>query len=355
VEDSPGPQYWSLLEFLAPYTGRCGFFFCNLEAFDPADLESVKLLSETLDCVVIITVGRSSSSASGIGAKRVEEAVVSNDKVLILEPSWTASLLGEGKSLGVSPRGWVTQPFLPELQIEGAVSSRGVTIESSQSDYQATEVMAFPTARSVSEKLRQIEETPAVAGKILYCSTFLHPVTFSQAAVSRFYRSIGTPEELLPLIARKTELERKKWLEHANNYQRTDVYDLQAVTDYFRNPEYYQMRLVKEELNEQVENFVSILWHENYTVAFTTEAVNLPFEIRGKRVRLRADRREKAPPKMPRVASIGFDSRVIAEALQSEFFALFGASEPKYRDKSYIEGWVKELAEAYAGVAEPAP
>jgi hypothetical protein len=151
------------------------------------------------------------------------------------------------------------------------------------------------------------------------------------------------------LIRERYLWERQQFEEHIQNHRRIDVIDRGVLQEYFRAPEYYQMLLTVDELRSQIENVISLLEFDNYTMCLCPESIDLSFDLRGRQLRIRTDRRNKGQPRQGRVSSLNFTNPALAEVFEREFWTLFRMTEPEFKDKAYIRQWLVNEASRYSG------
>ena len=202
--------------------------------------------------------------------------------------------------------------------------------------------------RSLPEKVRELSlraDVPGVDTTVV--TTFLPPETHSPAALTRYYARGRDVEMASRLIAARQAAERGVWEKHVSDQDALLILDRQQIEEYFEWPEYYQMRLTPDELDEQVGNFSSMLQYERFSVAFCPEAVDIPFSITGDVVEIRGDRRNKSEPRPGRVNGMSISDATVVDELRREAGSLLQATEPQFRDKTFILWWMEWLAGNY--------
>jgi hypothetical protein len=160
---------------------------------------------------------------------------------------------------------------------------------------------------------------------------------------------MGATDEVCEMIYEKARDEEQVWLQHIERYKRIDIVDRYVLEEYLASPDYYQMPLTAEELQQQVARLERIMCEENYTLCLTPEAVNLCFEIRGgEEVRIRSDRRNKSLPRPGRISSIVMREPDTAHDFEREFWSLFRLTEREFKEKGHVLDWINTRAARYA-------
>src|SRR5205807_757829 len=119
--------------------------------------------------------------------------------------------------------------------------------------------------------------------------------------------------------------------------------DRQQFEEYCAEPDYYQMILTPEELDEQIENWINLFGVESYRVALSPEAVDIPFTLHGRSVDVRGDRRNRSEPRPGRLSGLRLRDERIAEEFRREAWSLMQMTEPSFKDKDFIASWARAL------------
>jgi hypothetical protein len=326
----------------SPYKGRIGFRFLDTaeiinhsEDFAQYFLEERK--NDLLDLLVIfLCVDESKSEIECIVRKIFQNLPEINKHLLVLEPTWTSAILVE-KMLPIFSNNDLSSDSNPK-------SSNLVLIKKESSNLKTILGTVIDDPGTYSRKLRLLRKEEAFEGTVFLCTTYLPPITHPTVVAERFYQSIGTSKETLKLIRERADWEKNSWLEHIRNHQRFDIIDRHSLEEYFAAPEYYQMPINRDELSEQLKNMSELLNHDNYKLCLTPEAIDIPFEIQGKEVKIRTDRRNKGQPRVGRITGIVLNDQRTQEMFEREFWTLFRLTEPEFKEKNYIEKWLKERA-----------
>jgi hypothetical protein len=241
-----------------------------------------------------------------------------------------------------------TSPYFAE-DAEADLDSAGLGIGRSSSRARSLSNILAEDTTAYEERLRNLkQEMVPVEGTVLLASVFLPPVTHCEDAVERFYsRTFGARDESLQLIRERYIWERHQFEEHIRRFRRIDIIDRGTLREYLRAPEYYQMPLTVDELRCQIDNVLDLLSYENYLMCLCPESIDMSFELRGGRLRIRTDRRNKAQPRQGRVSSITFDRPAIAEIFEREFWTLFRLTEAEFKNKSHVMDWLVTEAAYY--------
>lgn len=202
--------------------------------------------------------------------------------------------------------------------------------------------------RSLPEKVREISLRVAAPGiDTTIVTTFLPSVTHSQAALVRYYSGSQDREASTQLIGARKAAERQEWELHIAKHEEVLVIDRQQVEEYFVGPEYYQMLLTPDELDEQVDYFIFMLQHENFSVAFCPEAIDIPYHLTSDMVEIRGDRRNRSEPRPGRVNGLTLTDPSLIEDLRREAASLVQMTEPQFKDKQFVSWWITWLAGNY--------
>jgi hypothetical protein len=205
------------------------------------------------------------------------------------------------------------------------------------------------------EKLRTLRAMEAQQRTALLCTSYLPPVTHSLTALLRYARQFGTTPESLQVVREKLARERALWQLHISRSKRYDIIDRQALVEYLQAPEYYQMPLTREELEEQAANVLQLLENPNYELCLTPRTVNIAFEVRGEQLQIRTDRRNKGEPRLGQVNHLVIAEPGVAESFQQEFWSLYRATEPEFRSKAHIKEWLGTRVSGYRGPESATP
>lgn len=350
-------DYWSILTVKEPYIARVGFRFID-EAEVLNDRQTIveRVLNErpeqhlglvVLMCLFDMTEKEVDSVLDDIW----RQTRVGPPKTLFMEPRQVAAILIEGmKPLLVTGE--------EDDDLSGANSYSAEHVSQTESAIRIKRVnhrlqsyhgTVVDDPGTFQQKWRDRQKEEVFAGPMLLCTTFLPPVTYSTETVRRFYKIFGATEDTLRLIEERGALETELWRGHIANHQRIDIIDRGSLEEYFLAPEYYQMPLTRIEVKEQVEKLIQMLHFPNYTLCLTPEAVDLTYELRGPGLRIRTDRRNKGQPRMGRVSGVILNDRHIAEVFEREFWGMFRHTESEFKDKGFIEEWLRGQVEQKAG------
>jgi hypothetical protein len=298
------------------------------------------------DVVVLMLCGDMTSDRTRDAVRACGQVAPEFERLVVMEPEWVAALLverarplvpGDLDRAGSLPPGVYFDAIEP-------VASPSVSFR--RSDPEPT-VSALTDTGLGAHRLDQVQKTEVPAGPIYLCTTFLPSVTHSQRAVQRFYDHLGATKTTLQQLRSRSKIEFEHWKRHVSGHQRIDVIDRGQLEEYLAAPEYYRMPLTPAELREQIRNLERLLEHENYVLCLTPESIDIPFEIQGEEVRVRADRRNKGQPRQGRIANLAFREDAILGEFEREFWAIFGQAEPEFVDKKHIADWLRDHARRY--------
>lgn len=350
---------WLILEVQSPYEGRVGFRFVDQNSLSSERSISRKALDEnvTLGLSLVILVLCADETQAKV-MKAIEECWDQTQKlgddIIMMEPSWVSAIIIEqlkpivadhkNRNPALTPTSYFSEP--------DAVASNDIQVRHVQTRYQSLLGAVTDEPGSFPQKWRDLQKESVFGGTILLCTTFLPPVTHSPTAVERFYRSFGATDETCALIRAKTKWEVDVWRKHIKSHQRIDIIDRGQVEEYFSAPEYYQMPLSTDELQEQFSNILKLLAYDNYQICLTAEAVDLSYEIRGTEVRIRTDRRNKGQPRLGRISGVAFNAPHMVDVFEREFWSMYRLTEPEFKDKKYISKWLEGLVAKYKGAVE---
>lgn len=346
VESDDGSEV--MLNVLAPYSGLVVIRLLEATAFSktvPWDAIIAQTLSgegasQKRDLAIMMVCDDLKDEKSAYIEELRRAASKRASQCLVMEPSWSAALLVEQ----------MKPLFMPSraagngaAYFERKAGANAVTISRTQSRLQLMLGSVAELPRSFSERWLQLEQVEFFKGDILLCTTFPPPFVHSWSVIERFYQNTGATEETIGLVRRKHDWEREVWEAHISEFRRVDILDRGVLEEYFQAPEYYQMLITREELRKQVENWLSLLMsHENYILCLSGEAVDLPFEIRGSEVRIRADRRNKGEPRSGKIDGIVLNDPRLAGIFEREFWSMYRSTEKRFKNKTSIAGWMDE-------------
>lgn len=351
---------WMFLDIEHPVKVSVGFRFVEQsellagEGSLPATIQR-----ESLDRKLDLTVCALCADETQPGVKEAVDACWQSSRnlsnhLMLMEPAWLAGIVVEqirpilqGATSGDSTLTATsfyegTKGSLPEKLSAHRVKNRSRAVLNT--------VMDEPG--SFVQKWRESRKEDIFAGPILLCTTLLPPVTHSPDAVVRFHKSFGATEETCALIRGQVEWEGEVWRRHITQYERYDIVDRCLVEEYFAAPEYYQMPLTRSELQDQVSNLLELLKYDNYNLCLTPEAVDISYEIRGREVRVRTDRRNKGQPRLGRISGVTLSERQMADAFEREFWSIYRLSEAEFKDKKYVASWLESLAKKYRATGQ---
>lgn len=282
--------------------------------------------------------------------------------MIVMEPAWlTAAVVLQSKPFSFEAVEWAGSGRVsptPYFERSAPADDRGPIVTRVQSSLRTAVGSAMLLEpHSLAEKVMagrpDVEEGE---GDIFLATTYLPPVTQSVSAIARYYAKIaGDPTTVLSLVRQRQDAQRAGWIRHVGRFRRYELLDRQQLEEYFLAPEYYQMRLTPDEIDEQVENWISLFDYDNYVVALVPDAIDIAFSLRGSRVHLRGDRRNKSEPRPGRVNGLVLrDERLAAEFLR-ESWTLLEGTEQEFRDKAFIKGWVRNAADVYRRLCTKSP
>ncbi|MGB7923475.1 MAG: toll/interleukin-1 receptor domain-containing protein [Pyrinomonadaceae bacterium] len=348
---------WIALQINSPYKGKVGFRFVEQkDLLDSRDSLPELIAKECsgfgLDLIVLaLCADETNDEVKNAIEECWNASRARGDEFLVLEPSSVAAIILEQiKPIIIDQKGrlgvaaataFFEEPtgFLPDnISIRRFQPLLGT-------------VMDEPG--TFTQKWRELQKENIFGGPILLCTTFLPPVTHSSKAVERFYGSkFGATGETLKLVKKKINWEREIWEKHIKKYERYDIVDRGLVEEYFAAPEYYQMPVTVEEVQDQLANILELLEFDNYKLCLTPEAVDISYEIRGSEVRIRTDRRNKGQPRLGRISGIILSEPRMADVFEREFWSMYRQTEPEFKDKKEIAAWLTMLANKYQEIIE---
>jgi hypothetical protein len=357
VREVATPQ-WTLMELDAPDDATIGFRIIDQnDASSAAELVLRTLVDESATfgadlCICALCVDE---TQDGMGDKSAEfrRAVLGvEQRVIFMEPRWLAAIVVEQLRPFLLPEETSDHRFqIDRADAEG--QSTDFSVRRTKPRLQSLFGTVVDDPGTYSGKLNQLKTDQLYGGTILLCTTFLPPVTHPAGIIERFYRNYGATKDTLRLIKNKVDWEREVWTKHIKQHQRIDIVDRGVLEEYFAAPEYYQMPLTRNELEQQLKTLEALLGFENYSLCLASEAIDIPFELRGTEVRIRTDRRNKGQPRAGRISSIVINDRQVAEVFEREFWAMYRLTEPRFKVKSEILDWAHHLVKLYSGEVEP--
>jgi hypothetical protein len=149
------------------------------------------------------------------------------------------------------------------------------------------------------------------------------------------------------LVDARQDAEIAAWKAQVADFQYILVIDRQQLEEYCSEPDYYQMILTPDELDEQVENWISLFSASSYRVALSPEPIDIPFTLQGQSVDLRGDRRNRSEPRPGRLSGLRLADERIAEEFRREAWSLMQMTEVAFKDKDFIAPWIGALARGY--------
>jgi len=345
-----GDSFW--IDVSSPYSGRVRFVLLKKGEIICSDANLSYLVSgEEADLVVIVLC---LDEADPQTQPLVERLLVdpfassSRDSLLFIEPSWAAAVLIEQMKpifAGAIARRSASAAYFEPAKEGGNI----VSIRRFGNRMQAVLGTVIDDPGDLDRRWRALQKEENFPGPILLCTTFLPPVTHSFSAIERFYKASDLSEVTVESLAAKHQWEKDSWIEHIRNYRRVDILDRSLVEEYLAVPEYYQMLLTPEELQEQVETLIQLLGNDNYTLCLTPESVDITYEIRGSEVRIRTDRRNKGEPRSGRISGLVLQDPQMSAVFEREFWNMFRLTEAKFKTKDDIVAWIRKKAEQYTG------
>lgn len=350
---------WVILNLDSPYSGKVGLRFVEQKELLDALASLPERMAEEgaqygLDLIVLaICADEMNPEVNNAIEQCWNSSRTRSDELLILEPSSVAAIILEQ-----------IKPIITDQKgRSGLDSASAFFVEPPGSLPDNISVRRFqPLLGAVmdepgtfSQRWRELQKEKIFEGPILLCSTFLPPATHSSKAVERFYESyFGATNETLKLIKKKIKWEREIWEKHVKKYERYDIIDRRLIEEYFAAPEYYQVPLTVEELQEQLASIIELLKYDNYKLCLTPEAVDISYEIRGSEVRIRTDRRNKGQPRLGRISGLILSEPRMADIFEREFWSMYRQTEPEFKDKKEIAAWLTVLANKYKEIVETA-
>jgi len=339
---------WRVLHLSQPYTAMIGFrLVTKTEAIATASALPQLVLSEArsrgLDLsIIVLAPGGTPEHLEAVG-KIAASADELGKSIMVMEPGWVAAIVvAHLAPLSVpqlsSNSSWQGGGLLGPAMSD---SSGHIKIRRVSTRYQPLRGSVLGVAGSLAQHVRKLEADDIPNAIMLTCSTYPPSPSFSAKAVRRYYESTGANAETVRLALQKLQIEHESFVRHIASHRRIDILDRGTFLEYLSAPEYYQLPLTPDELVEHIENLVALLSYENYTLCLTPEAVDICFEIRGPEVRLRTDRRNKAPQRVGRIANIVLHDEAVAESFQREFWLLYEVTEAEFKNKEHLRAWIQ--------------
>lgn len=323
---------WMFLDIEHPVKVSVGFRFVEQsELLTSEGSLPAAIRRESLDRKLDLTVCALCADETQPGVQEAidacwQSARNSGSDLMLMEPAWLAGI--------------VVEQIRPILQGDASGSS---TFDEETKRSLPEKI----SVRRVKNRFRELRKEDVFAGTILLCTTLLPPVTHPADAVVRFHSSFGADGEACGLLREKVEREKELWRKHIAQHRRYDIVDRGSVEEYFAAPEYYQMPLTRDELREQVSTLLELLKYDNYNLCLTPEAVDISYEVRGREVRIRTDRRNKGQPRLGRISEVILSEQQTADVFEREFWSIYRLSEPEFKDKKYVASWLRNLAKRY--------
>jgi hypothetical protein len=350
---------WVILKLDSPYKGKIGFRFVEQKELLDALASLPDRIAEEgsnfgLDLnVLALCADETSADVKNAIEQCWNSSRLRSDELLILEPSSVAAIILEQiKPIITDQKGRSGIDAASAFFVEppGALPDN-ISVRR----FQPLLGTVMDEPGTFSQRWRELQKEKMFEGPILLCTTFLPPVTHSSKAVERFYKSyFGATGETLKLIKKKIKWERENWEKHTRKYERYDIIDRRLVEEYFAAPEYYQVPLTVDEIQEQLANIIELLKFDNYKLCLTPEAVDISYEIRGSEVRIRSDRRNKGQPRLGRISGLILSEPRMADIFEREFWSMYRQTEPEFKDKKEIAAWLSVLANKYKEIIETA-
>jgi len=343
---------WLVFECIAPYPGVVGVLFLDrgrLDAgFSSDDISKEGTALGVTHPIFVLCVDITDASSE----TRIFEIVAALEQIpnsLVIEPTWATALLIEHMVPLLGAGSGVGDGF---QYFSNAALPDGVSVRRARVPLQSMYGAVIDEPGTFAQKFRQLQTEDQFDGTILLATTFLPPISHSVTAIKRFYSSYGVTENTIGLIAEKSAWEHQQWERHIRKGRRIDLFDKAQLEEYFEAPEYYQMSLTIEELNEQLTNVLRLLRFDNYSVCITSEAIDLSYEIRGSEVRIRTDRRNKGQPRSGRISGLVFNDSAMTEVFEREFWSMYRLASPEFKNKEYIAEWLTGRISKYKGPHE---
>jgi hypothetical protein len=343
---------WLVFECISPYPGVVGVLFLDagrLKTGFSSDAISKEATALGVTHPIFVLCVDITDVSSEAAVSEVVSALEPIPNALVIEPAWTAALLIEQMVplLGAGSGGGDGFQYFSSTTLPDGISVRRARVPL-QSMYGAV----IDEPGTFAQKFRQLQTEDQFDGTILLATTFLPPVSHSVTAIKRFYSSYGVTENTIGVISEKAAWEQQQWERHIRKGKRIDLFDKAQLEEYLAAPEYYQMSLTREELNEQLANVLGLLRYDNYSVCVTSEAIDLSYEIRGAEVRIRTDRRNKGQPRSGRISGLVFNDSAMTEVFEREFWNMYRLASPEFKNKAYIAEWLTERILKYRGPHE---
>jgi hypothetical protein len=272
---------------------------------------------------------------------------------VVMDPAWlAAAVVGLSKPFAYSAltqngRHLPPEPYFTEGQ-DGAKVATEVT-RSGGSLRAAMGAWTIAEEPSLPEKFRaESSHSPAPTADLTIVTTFLPPVTHSRAALTRYYSRDGVDHDLVEdLVAARQDAESSAWRRQLENHKLRLIVDRQQLEEYFADPEYYQMILTPDELDEQVAAWTGWFSSPALEIALSPEPIDIPFMLQGDTVTIRGDRRNRSEPRPGRLSGMRLKDKKIAEEFRRESWSLLQLTESHFQDKAFVRPWAESLTRRY--------
>lgn len=327
------------IELTKPYKSNIHFRFISGEEMN-STIDLYKSLKKEIDSykpdfTIFLVVSETKSQKGQKNFIEFEDLIQSiSDNILIIEPEWAAAFLVEG----LKPIAGLANDKLNFTSYFDHFDSKKDVIT-----IRRTEERLQFLIESSTDSVTPIQKKNTYTGTTLLCTTFLPPVTYSVNALQRFYKNVGVTDTTLKAIIDRSKREFENWCDSVSKQRRYDIIDRNQLIEYFNVPDYYQMILTRDEVDEQIDNLKKLLNYENYSLCLTPEAVDIAFEIQKPKIRIRPDRRNRAIPRPGRISKIEINDEAISEIFEKEFWNKFRLTEPEFKEKQFLKGWIDDL------------
>lgn len=356
ARDSEVPtQVWSSIS-IGDFKGHLVFRVFSGDALiavaDDVTLGSLRLNDADVTVVALRGDPRSESAQKAIETVQ-KKAGAPVPTFVAMDPAWlAAAAVGRSKPFAYSAlaqhgRHLTPEPYFAEIQ-DGAKVSTAVT-RSGGSLRAAVGASTIAEEPSLPEKFRaESSHIPAPTADLTIVTTYLPPVTHSRAALTRYYSRDGVDRDLVAdLVAARQDAESSAWRRQLDSYKLRLIIDRQQLEEYCAEPEYYQMILTPDELDEQVTAWTGWFSSSALEIALSPEPIDIPFMLLGDTVTIRGDRRNRSEPRPGRLSGMKLRDRNIAEEFRRESWSLIQLTENHFQDKAFIAPWAESLARRY--------